>query len=79
MIEAVYYILNRSTVDLFTGGNERHEQKPQFNLRWPKEILDMVRKVAEENGRSVNSEIYQRVMESFKREGRALKLKPQLR
>ena len=28
-----------------------------------KEILDIVRKAAEENGRSVNSEIYQRVME----------------
>ncbi|EAA8777913.1 Arc family DNA-binding protein [Salmonella enterica] len=42
---------------------------PQFNLRWPKEALDMVRKVAEENGRSVNSEIYKRVMESLKREG----------
>lgn len=43
---------------------------PQFNLRWPKEMLDMVRKVAEENGRSANAEIYQRVMESLKREGR---------
>ena len=43
---------------------------PQFNLRWPNEVLDLVRKVAEENGRSVNSEIYQRVMESFKKEGR---------
>nr|1U9P_A Chain A, pArc [Escherichia coli] len=43
---------------------------PQFNLRWPREVLDLVRKVAEENGRSVNSEIYQRVMESFKKEGR---------
>lgn len=42
---------------------------PQFNLRWPKEVLDLVRKVAEENGRSVNSEIYKRVMESFKKEG----------
>lgn len=42
---------------------------PQFNLRWPKEVLDLVRKVAEENGRSVNSEIYKRVMDSLKREG----------
>lgn len=42
---------------------------PQFNLRWPKEVFDLVRKVAEENGRSVNSEIYKRVMESLKREG----------
>ncbi|EFN6654356.1 TPA: Arc family DNA-binding protein [Escherichia coli] len=42
---------------------------PQFNLRWPKEVLDLVRKMAEENGRSVNSEIYKRVMDSLKREG----------
>lgn len=42
---------------------------PQFNLRWPKEALDLVRKAAEENGRSVNSEIYQRVMESLKQDG----------
>lgn len=42
---------------------------PQFNLRWPKEVLDLVRKVAEENGRSVNSEIYKRVLDSLKREG----------
>ena len=27
-------------------------KNPQFNLRWPKEILDIVRKAAEENGRS---------------------------
>jgi len=43
---------------------------PQFNLRWPEEILSLIRKVAEENGRSANAEIYQRVMESLKREGR---------
>nr|DAW85673.1 MAG TPA: Arc-like DNA binding domain protein [Caudoviricetes sp.] len=71
MIEAVYYILNRSTVDLYCEVNMKGMSKmPQFNLRWPKEVLDLVRKVAEENGRSVNSEIYQRVMESFKKEGR---------
>lgn len=45
-------------------------KNPQFNLRWPKDVLDLLRKTAEENGRSVNSEIYQRVMDSFKREGR---------
>lgn len=45
---------------------------PQFNLRWPKESLDLVRKIAEENGRSVNSEIYMRVIESLKREGVAV-------
>lgn len=71
MIEALYYILNRSTVDLYVEGKMKGMSKnPQFNLRWPKDVLDMVRKVAEENGRSVNSEIYQRVMDSFKREGR---------
>lgn len=43
---------------------------PQFNLRWPKGSLDLIRKVAEENGRSVNSEIYKRVMDSLKQEGR---------
>ncbi|MGP1148211.1 Arc family DNA-binding protein [Serratia sp. CY49633] len=43
---------------------------PQFNLRWPEEILSLIRKVAEENGRSANAEIYKRVMESLKREGR---------
>lgn len=43
---------------------------PQFNLRWPAEALALVRKAAEENGRSANAEIYQRVMESLKREGR---------
>ncbi|MBP1035893.1 Arc family DNA-binding protein [Serratia fonticola] len=42
---------------------------PQFNLRWPQKDLDLVRKVAEENGRSANTEIYRRVMESLKREG----------
>ncbi|MDT9430131.1 Arc family DNA-binding protein [Escherichia coli] len=41
-------------------------------FRWPNSVnhFNLVRKVAEENGRSVNSEIYQRVMESFKKEGR---------
>lgn len=32
-------------------------QMPQFNLRWPKEVLDLVCKVAEENGRSVRRTI----------------------
>lgn len=43
---------------------------PQFNLRWPQKDLDLIRKIAEENGRSANSEIYRRVMESLKKEGR---------
>ncbi|PWD58521.1 Arc family DNA-binding protein [Pectobacterium parmentieri] len=42
---------------------------PQFNLRWPQKDLDLIRKVAEENGRSANTEIYRRVMDSLKREG----------
>ncbi len=45
---------------------------PQFNLRWPKSI-DLVRKVAEENGRSVNSEIYKRVLDSLKRGDNGMK------
>ena len=57
-------------MDLYCEVNMKGMSKmPQFNLR-PKEVLDLVRKVAEENGRSVNSEIYQRVMDSFKKEGR---------
>ncbi|MDQ7100885.1 Arc family DNA-binding protein [Serratia sp. MF2] len=47
-------------------------KNPQFNLRWPKESLDLVRKAAEENGRSVNSEIFKRVMDSLKRDGVAV-------
>ncbi|MBC3250445.1 Arc family DNA-binding protein [Serratia fonticola] len=43
---------------------------PQFNLRWEKEFLDLVRAVAKENGRSANAEIYQRVRESLIQEGR---------
>ncbi|EKN4841533.1 Arc family DNA-binding protein [Yersinia enterocolitica] len=43
---------------------------PQFNLRWPVEALTLVKKVAEENGRSTNEEIYRCVMETLKREGR---------
>ncbi|HHA1251562.1 TPA: Arc family DNA-binding protein [Enterobacter hormaechei] len=42
---------------------------PQFNLRWPQRDLDLVRKVAEENGRSVNAEMHRRVMESLKKDG----------
>lgn len=45
---------------------------PQFNLRWPKEAIDLVRKAAEKNGRSANEEIYRRVMDSLKQEGVAL-------
>lgn len=42
---------------------------PNFNLRMPKADMDMIKKVAEMNGRSINSEIYQRVMASLKSEG----------
>lgn len=45
-------------------------KSPQFNLRWPQKDLDLIRKIAEENGCSANSEIYRRVMESLKKEGR---------
>lgn len=42
---------------------------PQFNLRWPKEALELVKEAAEKNGCSVNSEIYRRVMDSLRKEG----------
>ncbi|EOZ7558815.1 Arc family DNA-binding protein [Enterobacter hormaechei] len=42
---------------------------PTFNIRMPKNDMELVRKAAEKNGRSMNSEIYQRLMESFKNEG----------
>lgn len=42
---------------------------PVFNVRMPKVDMDMVRKAAEKNGRSMNSEIYHRLMNSFKNEG----------
>lgn len=42
---------------------------PQFNLRWPQKDLDLARKAAKGNGRSMNAEIYLRVMESLKRDG----------
>jgi len=42
---------------------------PNFNLRMPKDDMDLVKKAAEKNGRSINSEIYQRLMSSLKSEG----------
>lgn len=42
---------------------------PTFNIRMPKNDMELVKKAAEKNGRSMNSEIYQRLMESFKNEG----------
>ncbi|RUO07977.1 Arc family DNA-binding protein [Enterobacter hormaechei] len=42
---------------------------PNFNLRMPKADMDLVKKAAEMNGRSINSEIYQRLMSSLKKEG----------
>lgn len=41
---------------------------PTFNIRMPKNDMELVRKAAEKNGRSMNSEIYQRLMESFRKE-----------
>lgn len=41
---------------------------PTFNIRMPKNDMELIRKAAEKNGRSMNSEIYQRLMESFKKE-----------
>lgn len=42
---------------------------PQFNLRWPQKDLDLVRKAAEKNGRSVNAEMHRRIMDSLKKDG----------
>lgn len=42
---------------------------PAFNVRMPKSDMDLVKKAAEMNGRSINSEIYQRLMSSLKNEG----------
>ncbi|KHS87063.1 Arc family DNA-binding protein [Pectobacterium brasiliense] len=42
---------------------------PQFNIRLPEGDLKLLKKVAERNGSSVNSEIYRRLMESLRREG----------
>lgn len=42
---------------------------PAFNVRMPKSDMDLVKKAAEMNGRSINSEIYQRLMNSLKNEG----------
>lgn len=39
-----------------------------FNVRMPKSDMDLVKKAAEKNGRSINSEIYQRLMISLKSE-----------
>lgn len=41
---------------------------PVFNVRMPKCDFDLIRKAAEKSGRSMNSEIYQRLMNSFKNE-----------
>jgi len=42
---------------------------PVFNVRMPKSDMDLVKKAAEMNGRSINAEIYQRLMSSLKKEG----------
>lgn len=44
---------------------------PAFNVRMPKNDMDMVRKAAEVNGRSINAEIYHRLMSSLRNEGEA--------
>lgn len=42
---------------------------PVFNVRMPKVDMDLVRKAAEANGRSMNSEIYYRLKESLAKDG----------
>ncbi|HDW8052600.1 TPA: Arc family DNA-binding protein [Yersinia enterocolitica] len=43
---------------------------PQFNLRWPQESIALVKKIASENGRSVNEELHQIFIEKMKDQGR---------
>ncbi|HDS1113606.1 Arc family DNA-binding protein [Pluralibacter gergoviae] len=45
---------------------------PQFNLRWPPEAISLAKKVAAENGRSANEELYRIFMEKMKEEGRCV-------
>ncbi|HCU2310643.1 TPA: Arc family DNA-binding protein [Klebsiella aerogenes] len=45
---------------------------PQFNLRWPQESLNLAKKVASENGRSVNEELHRMFMQKMKEEGRCV-------
>lgn len=45
---------------------------PQFNLRWPEETLALAKRVAAENGRSLNEELYRIFMEKMKEEGRCV-------
>jgi len=47
---------------------------PQFNLRMPTELKEDIVKAAETSGRSMNSEITQRLEESFSRDGLVLTL-----
>ncbi|GEM_PF-850710 len=42
---------------------------PVFNVRMPKSDMDLVRKAAEVNGRSMNAEIYYRLKESLSKDG----------
>ncbi|EJX4732912.1 Arc family DNA-binding protein [Salmonella enterica] len=42
---------------------------PKFNLRIPAEVKVEIERVAKENGRSANTEMVMRLIESLKREG----------
>lgn len=44
---------------------------PQFNLRWPADSLILAKKVAAENGRSLNEELHRIFMDTMKKEGRS--------
>ncbi len=43
---------------------------PQLNLRWPQEAVNLAKRVASENGRSVNEELYRVFMERMRKEGK---------
>ncbi|EBG3700930.1 Arc family DNA-binding protein [Salmonella enterica] len=42
---------------------------PKYNLRIPADVKEIIEKVAKDEGRSVNSEIAKRLMDSLKRDG----------
>ncbi|MFP1780325.1 Arc family DNA-binding protein [Lonsdalea quercina] len=42
---------------------------PKYNLRIPAELKELIEKTARNEGRSVNSEIAKRLVDSLKRDG----------
>ena len=42
-----------------------NQRDPQYKLRWPEELRDMVSQSAKDNNRSINAEIIYRLEQSF--------------